>query len=396
LHYRSVTEPRPRSHFSRRAPRCATTGAWFAPLRLTLWFLLITAPHLARAESYALHSRRATELERNGRLREAATLMAELADRYEQDYFLQLRAGRLHLRAKRYAQAERFFDAASVLSRGSEESRAGLARARAGTVPADIAFYPSAGAVYHNYANHPFKGWAIGADATLELWLRQTVGLSAAYRYLQFFAPERGLPGSGARPQDFVQHALHLRGTFATARAAASLHYAYLDDGSGLFPQLHVSGLSGSIRLYGEIMPALSVSFYDDFPVYQGSLGWHLPIWSVFSMTPEVRFQHGDNDFYVAGRLTGAVSWRWLSFWVGGSYGEQLRPTDLSQQVVYNIAEQLMFGLFAGASVRIAHRVDLTASYAIDQLEAADPPRGMRRSVGQYARLQVTVQNLGF
>lgn len=389
---------------------------------VSLWVIA----HDATAGAGPPITAQADRLEKSGNVAAAADLLSELAQQYPQDYHLQLRTAWLYFRAKRYTKAEGYYRNAVRLSEGSPESRLGLAwslargnkrrQARAifggleqeqpyhpsvvlGLQLTDsrtVEFFPSFAIAYHNYANHPLKSWAAATEIRLAVSWRRQLDFAATYRFSRFFARALGSGSLGSENSDFDQHEGYATASYAAKRAGVSLHYAYLNDGSGWLPHVHVMGMTGRVTAFGDILAAGVFSLYDDINVLQGSAGWRSPALGHVSFLPEILLQHGDGDLFVSGRLTGWFSWNWLTLWAGGKYGEQLRPADLSREIVYNIPEHVLFGLWAGVGVTLGRVIDLSMGYAIDQLEIAAQPGGMRRTVAQYAGLQLAVWNLGF
>jgi tetratricopeptide (TPR) repeat protein len=379
-------------------------------------------PGSVSAESSADPVQRAARLEQAGAYGRAADALRPLCARFDQDYALLLRTAALFARGGRPAAAELFYRRALALSGGSRESRIGLAWALAAqkereaahaqfkalelrhpddpvvvrgliaTAAPEPLWVPSVGALYHFYANHPFKRWALGMETTLAVRPWRAVGVFAAYRYLHFFAPTSPAGAALDGAADFDQHGLFLGASYGGTRLSASVRGAYLNDGSGLFPHTFVAGLAGAVAFIGEFATATTVSFYDDLTVTQASLGWRSPALGPFTLRPEVALQHADGDLFVAGRLEGGFAWRWLTIWAGGTLGRQFRPTDLKHNIVYAIPEHLLFGLAGGLQVRPSRGLQLVAFYAIDQLELPGASGARRRTVAQYAGLRLALR----
>ena len=215
---------------------------------LSLWLLA----HDARADLDQPIAAQADHLEKSGNIAGAASLLAELAQQYQQDYHLQLRTAWLYFRAKRYVEAEGYYRRAVRLSEGSSESRLGLAwslargnkqrQARAifggleqeqpyhpsvvlGLQLTDsrtVRFFPSFAVAYHNYANHPLKSWAAATEIRLAVSWRRQLDFAATYRFSRFFARALGSGSLGSENSDFDQHEGYATASYAAKRAGGS------------------------------------------------------------------------------------------------------------------------------------------------------------------------------
>jgi hypothetical protein len=68
-----------------------------------------------------------------------------------------------------------------------------------------------------------------------------------------------------------------------------------------------------------------------------------------------------------------------VSAWLGGKLGDEYRPVYLTSFVVYDIAERIPWGLWAGIRVHVSSHLDASAVYSFDRMN--DPVTSAKSSM---------------
>lgn len=217
------------------------------------------------------------------------------------------------------------------------------------------------------YEQNPALSRALATTARLDvLWRGRYYG-AATYRYSYF-----GAAPSSTRA--FSQHDLYLSAGLTTRPAGVTLHYAFLADTSGSTtsgPSHHL-GLGARYTRYVDIVLNNAVSFYPDGPLWRGELAVRIPIARGVSLRPAGAMQWAAARPWETGSLTALYDHRRFSLWLGGKYGEELRPAYFDVAYIYNIKARIRYGLWAGAAVRPGAGFTLSLSYAHDRMLTVD------------------------
>jgi hypothetical protein len=227
----------------------------------------------------------------------------------------------------------------------------------------------------YGYQGHPTRVWGLALTLSLPLVIREQFLLAASYRF-QYFTI-KGEPGAGAgrRGRDgFNQHELYLSAGLVRPSFGISGQYAYLNDGSGYTPQVHVAGLSARYSPWGDLLLAGNVALYQEMTVARLSPAWRLPLRPWLLLTPGLAIQvasadeahdqlDGTTEVLVNGSLSLALVGAAGSLWIGGKLGAEVRPADLDLPVIYNIPERVLFGAGVGGSLRLGGGWSLRVAY---------------------------------
>ncbi len=333
----------------------------------------------------------ADSLERAGRLADAAHALEALLPLYPQDYTLPVRIAELYRRAGRLADAERFYEIALALSPDGVDARAGLATvleadgrcadahaiwerlaadlpdlasARAGAARcAAVHVTPSVTLTGTMFPDHPYKSMSGGVAAGLTLEHRSGFFIGGTYRYAHF------LPAAGAMLSAWDQHEGYVDVGWGARAGGFSLHYAVVYDGSGTLGTSHHVGATLRWSPFGDIEADVAGSFYDDMKIVRAEPSWRIPIAFGLSIRPALAIADAGGEVVATGMGTLAFDTARFHLWVGGKYGDEVRPVYFAAPVVYDVLERIPYGAWAGVSVDVARSASLHLAYAMDRLK---------------------------
>ena len=360
--------------------------------------LLLPGPRAAALDSYEAALARSYELERSQRPEQAARLLEPLQSQYPEDYALWLRLGWLWYGAGRYEQAEGCYRQAAGLSGGSPEARlgvgwslleqgrasqaravfeelvaeapelelatVGLARARSAAAP--IPFAVSLAGVFQGFDGHPAKSWAGGVEVTLGLGPWTHVVAAATYRFSRYVVVDDLEDSVG----DFDQHEAYAALGLSWPVAGATLHYAYVDDGSGSDLSAHTAGLSVRWSPFGDVLLTAAVSAYDDGEIVaRFEPSWRIRLADAFVLHAALALQSFQDEVLASGSLRAAYEWAWGSVWLSGRYGPEERPVYLERPAVFNSPDRIGGGGTAGLSFALGGGCAIVAGYEVLYLE---------------------------
>ena len=364
-------------------------------LGLAAALLCLLTPHLARADGldpYEEAFARATALERSGRLIEAARALESVAPLYPQDYALALQLAWTYFRAGIWAEAERHYRTALDLGQGAPDPRLGLALSlekqgrcdeargylrplaadpvaaealsRCKETPA-LTGYASLSFTGQRYPDHPYKSFAAGGTASAGISHRSGLFLGATYRYGHFSPPSTSTSSAWDQHEGFVD--------LGYARKLFGLGFTYgvVSDGSGAFGTSKHFGLSGRVSPFGDIVVNASASLYADLTVLRVEPSWKIPLAHGLSVTPGAAIQRAGSETLATGLATLTLERPSFGLFVGGKYGDEVRPAYLDLPVVYDIGERAKYGVWAGGNVNVGGGFRIHLSYAMDRLEGA-------------------------
>ena len=346
----------------------------------------------ANADPYDDAMSRSAVLEQEDRHHDAALELEAVADQYPQDYALQLRLGWLHYQAGQYEEAGTSYQRALELSNSSDEATLGLAwsyhaqgrcdeandqfellierdrysdqaLAGIGQCGSDIWLSPSISSTYHVYEGHPSKTEALGVTVGFPVLIdgHYLVGLDFRATDFRFQPAEDELSA-------FQQYEVYARTGYIDREWEAVFHYAWLLDGSELDSQVHVLGMSGRWSELTDLRAELSLSFYDDMEVFRVAPTYEIELFGWLRLTPGLAVQVAGDEALLNGFVTLSVVADWLTFFVGGKLGDEVRPAYLTQPSVYNIVSRIQYGLWIGASISF-DELRFDVSYELNSLD---------------------------
>ncbi len=357
-----------------------------------------TIAHAAAPDPYDAALVRADEASRRGDVAGAARVLSAVVPAYPQDYAIAVALGRLELRAAAYADSERAFRLAIRRAPGARDAHLGLGWALVKEGNCDAASSelralvdggpytddarlglaacapPSPGpwtlgAAWDQYLfpNHPFKTSGTGvvvADASAlvaDHW-----ALAGAYRFVDF----QTNAASGVAPFEQNEGYAHLG--YEAARAGILVDGAVIQDGSGLYGTSFHAGASARWSAYGDVLLQGALSAYKDATIGRVAPQWKLHVAGPLSVLPGVALQVAPGGAFPNASLTASAEWPSVSVWVGGKWGEEVRPAYLDQNVVYDIPERVELGAWAGARARIFRGLWVQVRYSFDRLRRTD------------------------
>ena len=351
----------------------------------------------------------------------AAAVLEAISGEYTQDYRLFLRLAWLHFQAANYPEAARNYRRTLSLSSSCDEARQGLAwtllrqgkreeahsifeavlasspghaSARQGSKlsepPPTVVLSPSISTSFQGYQDHPQKSWGLSFTLSLPLLIKDRFWIGLDYRHSYFAGLDYVGTGPGWRSlplefegQDSSQNEGYLSLGVVRPRFGILGHYAFIEDNIDMLDHVHVAGLSGRYSAWGDILAEGSVTFYDDMQVYRIAPAWRLPLNKWLTITPSVAVQlasaDGESDqleSQTEALVTGTINVTLVgspgSVWVGGKFGDEVRPTFLSVPAVYNIPDRIDFGVWTGGRLALGTSWYLHASYCLEQMELRD------------------------
>jgi hypothetical protein len=359
-----------------------------APLLLAL----VLAARTSAADDADDALARSREAEARGDLAAASSELEPMVAKYPQDYLLALELAELAARRGHAEEAIRGYRVAVQRSPRAEVARAGLmgelaregrcaeivevaaggpdglGRDAVASCEQTVAARPrvAVGLAYTNmqFAGHLYKSGANGATASVDVpvgaW---TFGLTG--RHLSISSRDASVMSP------FTQQEGYARVGVGDARLGASLQLGVVRDGSGsLGTSVHAgTALRWSPR--GDLVLAAAVSGYSDQTILRISPSYRAALGHGVSLTPALALQRADGKAWGSGSLTVAYDAAGWGLLAGGKYGEEVRPAYLTDAVVYDLTEHVMWGAFASARVRLTSDLALRASYSFDRLQGS-------------------------
>lgn len=374
------------------------SAAWGRRLAasLALGTVLLASP-VAKADFYDEAFARASARERDGDLAGAAGELELLLalGLYPQDYDLPLRLGAIHLRRGHLADAERAYRLALSRSPDGIEAMAGLAltfsrtnrcdeastlfaRVQASAPEYAASLQAISGCVGTKalwvtpalsidtlfYRGSSAKSAAVGGTVGLDLAHRTGFHGGGTYRYLEFLGTSTGPLATWA------QHEGHFRTGYSVPRFGLGLRYAVVHDGSELMGTSHHGGVDVRYSPLGDLRLSASVSAYSDLTVLRAEPSWRIPVAWGLSLRPALGVQWARPTAYVSGSVTALFHHEPIDLWFGGKGGPERRPAYMMVNAIYNIREEVEFGIFAGGSVNGSAEFRIHARYSMDRLKS--------------------------
>jgi hypothetical protein len=216
------------------------------------------------------------------------------------------------------------------------------------------------------FPSHPWKSSGVGLTASVDGAIGGAWTWGGAYRFVSFATLPTSTVGS------FTQNEGYLDAGYTSRAFGLTAHGAVVADGTGAYGTSPHAGLSLRWSPAGDLLLDGAVSGYSDGLVARGALRWRIPVAGPLSVTPGFAAQDARGSAFAAGSLGASLDWERASVWVGGKYGEEVRPAYLESHVVYDVPEHVLGGAWAGVRARILPHLGVVASYAFDWLRRAD------------------------
>ncbi|MEZ4393780.1 MAG: tetratricopeptide repeat protein [Polyangiales bacterium] len=354
----------------------------------------------------------AARRERAGHAREAAASLDALQARYPQDFALALRLGWLWSQSGEHGAARaRYARALSLSGDASRDARLGLAwsllglgdssrarreferlvssdprdaSARAGlalavaSTPRPLRLWTSLWLGAQTYAGHPTRSWSVSATASVTAQVLDALLLGVTYRAIDYAvvssgaasvpAPRPGLPPpppgtSQSRASTSVQHEVHLVAGVARPRWALRAHLGFVYDGANALAPATVVGVSGRLALRGELNLELSDTIYQDRAVLRAVGAWGASLGRGWSLGPVASMQHQDGAFGGAVGLVLGRSWGGAQVGLSARYGDERRPTSLSEALTFATDDRVRGALTLSGLVPLGRGLSLSLRY---------------------------------
>ena len=345
---------------------------------------LKNTPTSRPARSYEASFVEAAKLEQEGNLSEASNILNQIVTNYSQDYLLHLQLGWLYFQQKEYSEAEQFYNKALNLSDKSPAATRGLAWTLVRQNRCDEAeplfnglsdptleeqkacllsqslLVPSVLSSYYNYGDSSTRYHGFGLSAALAAYFPIGLYLSGLYRYLNLDEISKTDTDS---LESSSEHEFFLNAGWATRRWALLAHYGHVSDTSSNDLDANVIGISGRYTNWGSLNIGISGSIYEDINFWRLNGSYTFPIVDWLHFKPEFSVQFADDDQYYLISSTLFLSKSILTVFFGGKYGDDVRPTYLDQQSIYNIQGTINYGGWLGGTVRLGSGFSLSLSY---------------------------------
>jgi hypothetical protein len=375
-------------------PSVAPRDLGLAAAALVIGVAFTAAAEGAMPDAYGDAFARSAAFEQEGDLAGAARALELILPLYPQDEALPLQIAWIYLRAERPEEAERFYRVALARSPRAVDARLGLANALEATERCDearpileelvrelpdlapardalgrcasFAFTPSVALSAAAFPGNPYRSVAGGVAAGMLFAHRDGFFLGGLYRFTHF-APPAGAPLS---PWD--QHEGYFSTGYEAPLGGIAAHYAVVHDGSGALGTSQHVGISARWSPFGDIEVGGSASFYDDLKVLRVEPSWRIPIAGGLSIQPGAGLADAGGAFLPTGMATIALDRSRFGLYVGGKYGDELRPVYFSVPVVYDLLERVAYGAWGGVHVNVSDDVRIHVSYAMDRLKEPD------------------------
>lgn len=401
-------------------------------LALPLGVTLLLLPGQALADPYAAAQQRATELERAGKPGAAAVMLRPLAERFPQDYQLQLRVGWLFFQARDYPRAEvayrRALDLAprslaaqrglawTLLRRGkgepakaafavllvadpsNKQARQGLALATAAAAgqPA-LRLTVDGDAEVALYQGHPDKASAQGGTVVVDALLWERVRLRGRYRFTRFRHLPQLEPLLGT---DQSQHEAYFSAGARLWRLQLTARYGLISAESVDLVHQWGLGLGVALGSLGHVAVDGSASAYADMNVWRvlpryrltlarrTTLELQLQACRAAAAAPHPQLFGATAETLLSGTLALGFRAGWAHLYGGLRLGTSVRPTDLALGWSANGYDRVGAGFFLGVEASVTRTTHLLLSYAASHL---DTPLPMGQAVQQSTLHQMTL-----
>jgi tetratricopeptide (TPR) repeat protein len=179
-----------------------------------------------------------------------------------------------------------------------------------------------------------------------------------------------GFAGTGAGVGDYGQEEVYVSSGIRRPGWGLLGHFAYVHDQGEFMDDLFALGMSGRISQAGDLSLEASVTLYPDDPFVRVSPSWRIDLGHGFHIRPGASLQVVQ-DAEVLGNGFVEAGWegRRGALWVGGKGGPERRPTYLLLPLVFNLNDDIRWGVWAGAALRLGDDARLGAVYEYQELE---------------------------
>ena len=356
-------------------------------------------------------------LEQNGNQTEAANKLDLLVPQYPQDYTLAIRIAWLRFSAADYKKAVDGYKRVLEISTSSSDARLGLAwsylyldkcrdanplfeglkedaiHSKSAVQGLEMCHIPTlilpwVEGSLTGYADHDNKKLLVGAGVGLPVLIRSEFLIGAVYRFhylrLQDESPSWF-------ESSYNQHEIYGRIGYVGTNWKAVLHGGYINDNSGYSGNWGLFGLSGRwspSEAWGDWTASVSGSGYDDLTIWRIATAYSLPLLGWLRIKPGIAVLIGDETAF-NGQLTLSIFGDWGSFFIGGKYGSEDRPTYVEQAIVHNTPETVTWGGWAGFNWIISKYLAVTISYNITGLESESSTGTVTESTSHSAVLRI-------
>lgn len=386
--------------------------------RLVLGLALAFWPSVGFADDYDEALQAAEALQKAGRWTQAAQALEHVAANYPQDLMLQLRMGFFRFNGQDYDQALVYYQTALRLSPGSLDAQLGLgwtlvrlnrcAEARfrfqavlsqqndhagakegllACPVPPTLSAQTGVLLTGMAYGQHYQRQSGLAVSPRVELLFRGQWLFGAAYRYSDFFlqvrsqvqVPQPPRPGFPPQPPQwrtvtsstsFDQHEAYGYAGYAGPRLSVVARYAFLIDARGSSEASHHTGLGVRLNLarHGEGQLDSAASVYRDLTVLRVAPRWKIPVYQGFAVTVGGVGQWASGTVLGNGWLELGYVHPRISLYVGGAYGEQIRPAQLEYLFITNMFERVAASAWGGSVLLLPRDFRILFEYRYDRL----------------------------
>lgn len=366
-----------------------------------------------------------------GEPREAARILAPVAEAYPQDYEVALQLGWYAFSAGDYLAAERAYREAIARAPAAADARLGLAwtlvrrgdcdaasveiRAierdprvkdvTAACAPKELPAAPPTTLTFA-FTRWKFPGDALktgangfvvsGSEQVSRAW-----NLGLTYRYASIdtqtsqttYSPPAGPPfpprppvaQTTTRVSSFAQHEAYAHATWSAGALGLGLHGAILTESSGTLGTSEHAGIVGRWSPFGDLQLDVSVSRYSDETIARVSPSWTIPVYGPLRVVTALAVQRVSGETLASASLSLLLDWRAISLWAGGKYGQEERPAYLAQSVVYDLTDRVTWGAWGGVRLRLGDGIGVAATYAYDRLRVTGSASGSSSAIQTFS-----------
>ncbi|MCA9667110.1 MAG: hypothetical protein KC503_16040, partial [Myxococcales bacterium] len=234
------------------------------------------------------------------------------------------------------------------------------------------------------YAGHPIKNSTLGLSLHFAARFLARFYVAGRYRFSRFYAEDTYKNGLSA---EWNQHELYLAAGVRLGPLWLSGHYSAISDGSETYSTTHQWAASADVALgsggrFGHVALRAGASHYDDLTVLRIAPSYRLRLFGRLGLEAELALSQvsstdGAGHFQLRGAslvrfatasLTLDARFSWGSLYLGGRYGDSVRPANLALGVTANSYDLVGPGLWAGADLRVGTRARLRLGYALSKL----------------------------
>jgi len=347
----------------------------------------------------------------------AAQLLRPFADRFEQDYPLQLQVAWLLFQGKAYADALPYYQRADALSEeiglarlglgwtyywlgnheqasarfnevlahaDSDSAREGIgliadAKRAGGASKSTKLVWAYASPQLYSYSQHPEKLTAFGVRTGVGFAQSQGLQLSLVFARTLFQGYDLDEMNMGMGPGgrhrsdgsgDFLGTELYLHSAWTARRVALHAHAAVGQEGQDTDLLDYAIGSTIRISLWNDLYVGGSIAHINEAQSRQANLAWDLAVGSKLHLIPGAKvIWTEERDAMPLGTLALGLRLGGVNLWTSGQWGRAYHMVDFALPLLWNHEDDVLWSAAVGANVKLTGRWSLSASAATERYE---------------------------